>query len=124
MEESVQPTFDTPPKPSFFRISMPKLLNAWIRKTEAQEIIEYALLAAFISICAVAVFLALGGDVRSVYGGVSTASAAASRGNGEPPPNPGGGNGNPGGGNGNTGGGNGNPGGGNGNPGGGGNGKK
>ena len=89
---------------------MHRLLAPWMRQTDAQDIIEYALLAAGISICAVVTLLAIGADVNSAYRSVNTASAAAaSPDKGASPAHPGG---NPGGGNGNQGGGNGNQGGG------------
>ena len=102
---------------------MRRLLKSWIRETDAQDLIEYSMLGAFLSICAIVLLLAIGGNVSDTYNGVGAATSVAAGPSGSPGNpgngNPGGGNGNPGGGNGNPGGGNGNPGGGNGNPGGG-----
>jgi Flp pilus assembly pilin Flp len=106
-----------------------KSLKQLLRASEAQDIIEYALIAAFVSVVAVSVLATLGVSVEDVYRNVAVTTTAAahngspasgdpgssdpgdgSPGNGDP------GNGNPGNGNpGNGNPGNGNP--GNGNPG-------
>ena len=97
---------------------MSRLLKRFLRFTEAQDLVEYALLAGLISLCALAATLALGVNVQGVYANVEAAvDGSSSPGSGNP------GNGNPGNGNpGNGNPGNGNP--GNGNPGNGGGGKK
>ena len=58
---------------------MKNLIQRFIREEEGQDVIEYALLAAFISIVAVLVIISVGTDVNSIYGRVKeqTASAAS-----------------------------------------------
>ena len=62
---------------------MTKLFVCFVREEEGQDIIEYALLAAFISIVAWALLGQIGSDVNSIYSGVegATSSAAANAGN-------------------------------------------
>ena len=63
---------------------MKNLFNRFVREESGQDIIEYALLAAFISIVAWSILVTIGGDVKSIYTAVdgvtssSAASAAAS----------------------------------------------
>lgn len=50
-----------------------KRLNRFVREEEGQDIIEYALLAAFISIIAIVAITAVGGDVNRIFQAVNTA---------------------------------------------------
>lgn len=59
---------------------MKNLFKRFVRDEEGQDIIEYALLAAFISIVAWAILVQIGTDVTAIYTatqGVTTAAAAA-----------------------------------------------
>lgn len=59
---------------------MKNLFNRFVREEEGQDIIEYALLAAFISIVAWAILVTIGQDVKSIYtvvDGVTGQAAAA-----------------------------------------------
>jgi Flp pilus assembly pilin Flp len=56
---------------------MKNLLVRFIREEEGQDIIEYALLAAFISIVAYTLLVGIGGDVQNIYTGVQTATSNA-----------------------------------------------
>ena len=61
---------------------MKSLVNRLIRETEGQDLIEYALLAGFISLAAVLAITNVGVGVNGVWGNVDTqvdnAAAAAS----------------------------------------------
>ena len=60
---------------------MQKLFARFIRGEEGQDLIEYALLAGFISLVAVAAIITTGTSLDTLYGTVSTAvgnAAAAS----------------------------------------------
>src|SRR5262245_6695321 len=59
---------------------MLKTLKRLVLRTEAQDIIEYALLAAAISIAAVVILLAIGVNVGSAYQQVNTSVTAAKNG--------------------------------------------
>jgi Flp pilus assembly pilin Flp len=61
-------------------MSVSAALRRFIGDTEGQDIIEYALLAAFISVVAYTILITIGVDVKSVYTDVvgATTSAAAS----------------------------------------------
>ena len=94
---------------------MLKLLKRLAARTDGQDIIEYALLAGFISVTVLVALGGIGGNVGDTYGKVSTSVAAANvagdsgqagAGTGNGNGNNGNGNGN-GGGNGSTGSGNG-----------------
>jgi Flp pilus assembly pilin Flp len=52
---------------------MTSLIRRFIRDEAGQDIIEYALLAAFISIAAIASVIAIGGQVQVYFGNVQTA---------------------------------------------------
>ena len=52
---------------------MKNLIQRFIREEDGQDIIEYALLAAFISICAVAIITVIGPSVSYRYDQVSSA---------------------------------------------------
>jgi pilus assembly protein Flp/PilA len=59
---------------------MKNLFVRFVREEEGQDIIEYALLAAFISIVAYTLLGTIGNDVNTIYSvvGDATSSAAAS----------------------------------------------
>ena len=60
---------------------MKNLIARFVREEEGQDIIEYSLLAAFISISGYAILVSIGGQVNSVYTkvqGVTSQAAAAS----------------------------------------------
>ena len=60
---------------------MKNLMTRFVREEEGQDIIEYALLAAFISISGYAILTSIGSQVNSVYTkvqGVTSQAAAAS----------------------------------------------
>jgi pilus assembly protein Flp/PilA len=60
---------------------MKNLMARFVREEEGQDIIEYALLAAFISISGYAILTSIGTQVNSVYSkvqGVTSQAAAAS----------------------------------------------
>jgi Flp pilus assembly pilin Flp len=52
---------------------MKTLMQRFIREEAGQDIIEYALLAAFISIAAIAAIVAIGGQVQVYFGNVQGA---------------------------------------------------
>jgi Flp pilus assembly pilin Flp len=52
---------------------MKNLIQRFIHEEAGQDIIEYALLAAFISIAAIAAIIAIGGRVQVYFGNVQTA---------------------------------------------------
>ena len=52
---------------------MKNLLERFVREEDGQDIIEYALLAAFISICAVLIITAIGPSVSYRYSQVASA---------------------------------------------------
>jgi Flp pilus assembly pilin Flp len=54
-----------------------KLLNRFAREDDGQDIIEYALLAAFISIVAWLILRDIGQDVQTMYSNVQTATGGA-----------------------------------------------
>jgi Flp pilus assembly pilin Flp len=59
---------------------MKNLFVRFVREEEGQDIIEYALLGAFIAICAITFITAIGVAVRAIYGEINedtTAAAAA-----------------------------------------------
>jgi pilus assembly protein Flp/PilA len=56
---------------------MKNLLVRFVREDEGQDLIEYALLAAFISLAAVAAITALGTAVNNVYTRVSATLESA-----------------------------------------------
>ena len=51
---------------------MLKLLRKLVKKERAQDLIEYALLAGFISLVAVAAITQVGGGVNSAYGNIAS----------------------------------------------------
>jgi Flp pilus assembly pilin Flp len=56
---------------------MKNLFARFVREDEGQDIIEYALLAAFISVVAWLTLQAIGGDVQTMYTEVKTATGDA-----------------------------------------------
>ena len=55
------------------------LIARFVREEEGQDVVEYALLAAFISIVAATIFSQIGGDLSTIFGNVKTqADTAAS----------------------------------------------
>ena len=56
---------------------MKNLIQRFIREEEGQDVIEYALLAAFISIVAVLVIISVGTDVNLIYDRVKAQTGAA-----------------------------------------------
>jgi pilus assembly protein Flp/PilA len=51
---------------------MKALLNRFVREEEGQDLIEYALLAGFISLAAVAAITAVGTQLNGLYDAVKT----------------------------------------------------
>ena len=51
---------------------MKTLLNRFVRDEQGQDLIEYALLAGFISLVAVAMITAVGTGVNNVYSGINS----------------------------------------------------
>ena len=56
---------------------MKNLFNRFVREEEGQDIIEYALLAAFISVVAWTIIQSIGSDVTTLYTAVQTTTGAA-----------------------------------------------
>ena len=56
---------------------MKNLFNRFVREEEGQDIIEYCLLAAFISISGYLILQNIGQNVNSIYGKVQTATSEA-----------------------------------------------
>jgi pilus assembly protein Flp/PilA len=56
---------------------MKGLMVRFVREEEGQDIIEYALLAAFISIVAWSILVTIGGDVKSIYTAVDGVTGQA-----------------------------------------------
>jgi len=52
---------------------MKTFIARFIREEEGQDIIEYALLGAFISIIAITAITAVGADVNRIFGNISAA---------------------------------------------------
>jgi Flp pilus assembly pilin Flp len=55
------------------------LINRFVREEEGQDIIEYSLLAAFISVVAYLILQDIGQDVNTIYTEVQTATGLASQ---------------------------------------------
>src|SRR5215208_1639034 len=53
------------------------LISQFVREEEGQDIIEYALLAAFVSIVAATIISTIGDDVKTIYGNVKTQTGLA-----------------------------------------------
>ena len=56
---------------------MKNLIQRFIREEDGQDIIEYALLAAFISIVAATIIFTIGGDVTTIFTNVKTQTGGA-----------------------------------------------
>ena len=56
---------------------MKNLIQRFIREEDGQDVIEYALLAAFISIIAVLVIISVGTDVNAIYARVKVQTGSA-----------------------------------------------
>jgi pilus assembly protein Flp/PilA len=56
---------------------MKNLIARFVREEEGQDIIEYALLAAFISISGYTILSGIGTSVNSIYTKVNTATSSA-----------------------------------------------
>jgi pilus assembly protein Flp/PilA len=56
---------------------MKNLFNRFVREDAGQDIIEYALLAAFISILAWGILVTIGQDVTEIYTGINTVTTDA-----------------------------------------------
>ena len=59
---------------------MKKLIARFVREEEGQDIIEYALLAGFISVSGYLILQSIGGDVNTLYTNVQTATSTAAGG--------------------------------------------
>jgi pilus assembly protein Flp/PilA len=57
---------------------MKNLFNRFVREESGQDIIEYALLAAFVSIVAWGILVTIGTDVKDIYTNVNAATTDAS----------------------------------------------
>jgi len=57
---------------------MKNLIGRFVREEEGQDIIEYSLLAAFISISGYLILSSIGTNVNSIYSKVQSATASAS----------------------------------------------
>jgi Flp pilus assembly pilin Flp len=53
------------------------LMAAFVREQEGQDVVEYALLAAFISIVAATIFSNIGLDLSTIFGAVKTQTGTA-----------------------------------------------
>ena len=53
------------------------LIARFVREEEGQDVVEYALLAAFISIVAATIFQNIGGDLSTIFGAVKTQTGTA-----------------------------------------------
>jgi pilus assembly protein Flp/PilA len=56
---------------------MKALFNRFVREEAGQDLIEYALLAGFISLATVAVVDAIGGSLNTLYGKVNSQISSA-----------------------------------------------
>ena len=56
---------------------MKNLFNRFVREESGQDIIEYALLAAFISIVAWSILVTIGSDVKTIYTAVDGVTGSA-----------------------------------------------
>jgi pilus assembly protein Flp/PilA len=58
-------------------VAMKNLMLRFVREEEGQDIVEYALLAAFISIVAATIINTIGDDVTTIYTNVKTQTGTA-----------------------------------------------
>jgi pilus assembly protein Flp/PilA len=56
---------------------MKNLFNRFVREEEGQDIIEYALLAAFISVVAWTLLQGIGSDVNTIYSKIDNVTTSA-----------------------------------------------
>ena len=49
----------------------------FVREEEGQDVVEYARLAAFISVVAATIFSTIGGDLNTIFGAVKTQTGTA-----------------------------------------------
>ena len=56
---------------------MKNLFTRFVREDDGQDIIEYTLLAAFVSIVAATIIQTIGVDITTIYTNVKTQTAAA-----------------------------------------------
>ena len=59
---------------------MKRVLDRLIQNTEGQDLIEYALLASFISLVAIAAIIGVGTGVNGIWGSVDTQVAVVAAG--------------------------------------------
>ena len=59
---------------------MKSLFTRFVREDDGQDIIEYALLAAFVSIVAATIIQTIGGDLTTIYTNVKTQTGVAAGG--------------------------------------------
>jgi pilus assembly protein Flp/PilA len=57
---------------------MKKLIARFVREEEGQDLVEYALLIAFVSLAAIAGMTALGGGINTKYSSISSTLMTAS----------------------------------------------
>jgi Flp pilus assembly pilin Flp len=53
------------------------LMTRFVREEAGQDVVEYALLAAFISIVAATIFSNIGGDLKLIFGAVKSQTGTA-----------------------------------------------
>jgi Flp pilus assembly pilin Flp len=53
------------------------LITRFVREDDGQDVVEYALLAAFISIVAATIINSIGGDIKSIFTNVKTQTGNA-----------------------------------------------
>src|SRR5215217_7131224 len=58
-------------------VTVKNLIGRFVREEDGQDIIEYALLAAFVSIVAATIIETIGSDVKTIYTNVKVQTAAA-----------------------------------------------
>jgi pilus assembly protein Flp/PilA len=58
-------------------VTVKNLIARFVREDEGQDVIEYALLAAFISIIAATIFSTIGGNLTTIFNKVQTQTAGA-----------------------------------------------
>jgi Flp pilus assembly pilin Flp len=75
---------------------MLRVINAFFRRNDAQDLVEYTLLLAFIGLVGISIVLGASGGIQGIWGTANTAlvaantSAAGSNPGSPPPPDPGG----------------------------------
>ena len=56
---------------------MKNLIARFVREDEGQDVIEYALLAAFLVVVVATIISTVGGDLKTIYNNVKAQTAAA-----------------------------------------------